>query len=104
MEVRICSKADGLSVYTGVAFIRVRSKRFSLLIMRDYMPVLGELEGSLAFRTEQGEEERDHLHGYFMHKNNVFSLLLEDNGNPATGASAESAPATSTTSTGEADA
>lgn len=78
--VRICGRENGLEEYENVHFVRLISKRYNLLIMADYLPIIGELEGSVFFRTEEKEYTREHLKGYFMHKNNEFSLMLEEEG------------------------
>ena len=56
------------------------SKRYNLLIMADYLPIIGELEGDVFFRTAEKEYQRENLKGYFMHKNNEFSLMLKSEG------------------------
>lgn len=78
--VRICSRENGLEVYEKVKFIRVVSKRYNLLIMADYLPVIGEIDGYVFFRDEKEEYRREQLKGYFMHKKNQFSLMLESEG------------------------
>lgn len=80
ITVRICGRDRGLEVFEHVNFIRVKSRRYNLLIMADYMPVIGEIEGSVFFRTGKAEYRRDNLRGYFMHKKNQFSLMLEAEG------------------------
>lgn len=76
--VRICSIENGLEEYEKVHFVRVISKRYNLLIMQDYLPIIGEIEGSVYFRTDDAEYQRDYVTGYFMHKYNEFSLMLKD--------------------------
>lgn len=78
--VKICGKENGLEEYENVNFIRIISRRYNLLIMSDYLPVIGELEGSVFFRTAKREYRRENLKGYFMHKNNEFSLMLREEG------------------------
>lgn len=80
IRVSICGSKNGLEVYENVAFVRVVSRRYNLLIMADYMPVIGEIEGSVFFRTDEEEYRRENLKGYFMHKNNQFSCMLESEG------------------------
>lgn len=80
ITVRICSREYGLERYENVKFIRVVSKRYNLLIMADYMPMIGDLEGSVFFIADGKEYKREHLKGYFMHKKNEFSLMLEKEG------------------------
>lgn len=78
--VRICGKEHGLEEYEKVNFVRVVSRRYNLLIMADYLPIIGELEGDVFFRTAEREYHRENLKGYFMHKNNEFSLMLKSEG------------------------
>lgn len=78
--VRICGRDYGLEEYDRVNFVRVISKSYNLLIMADYLPIIGEVEGSVFFRTSQQEYERTQIKGYFMHKNNEFSLMLKSEG------------------------
>lgn len=80
IRVRICSREKGLEEYEQIHFVRVISKGYNLLIMADYLPVIGEIEGSVFFRDAQEEYKRENLKGYFMHKNNEFSLMLEKEG------------------------
>ena len=78
--VRICSREGGLEEFENVKFVRLVSRRYNLLIMADYLPVIGELEGSVSFLAGNEEYERTRLKGFFMHKNNEFSLMLEQEG------------------------
>lgn len=80
IQVRICGRDHGLEQYDKVSFVRVVSKRYNLLIMADYLPIIGEVEGSVFFRTAEKEYRRENLMGYFMHKNNEFSLMLKSEG------------------------
>ena len=80
INVKICGIENGLEEYEGVHFVRVVSKGYNLLIMDDYMPMIGEIKGSVYFRTNKAEYRRDHITGYFMHKHNEFSLMLKDEG------------------------
>ena len=78
IDVRICGKEHGLEEYEKVSFVRVISKDYNLLIMADYLPIIGEVEGSVFFRTADEEYRREQIKGYFMHKNNEFSLMLKE--------------------------
>ena len=82
--VQICSRERGLEEFKHVKFVRVVSRGYNLLIMADYLPVIGELEGSVSFLAGSEEYERTHLKGFFMHKNNEFSLMLEKEGDGET--------------------
>ena len=34
-------------IIENVRFVRILSKKYNLLIMRDYLPIIGELDGSI---------------------------------------------------------
>ena len=47
MEVKIFSLKNGYEYYDKVKAIRIKSKEYNLLIMKDYMPLIGKIEGEL---------------------------------------------------------
>lgn len=77
IKVQICGVEKGLEEYSKVSFIRIKSKRYTLLIMKDFMPVIGELEGDITISGSEGEIEKKGVCGYFMHEHNNFSLMLK---------------------------
>lgn len=78
MEVRVSSFENGLEVYQNVHLIRVKSAKYNLLIMEDYLPVIGKIEGSVSFVGEEKEYALENIQGFFCHKHNVFSLLIKE--------------------------
>lgn len=79
MEVRVSSFANGLQVYRNIQMIRVKSTKYNLLIMEDYMPIIGEIQGSVSFVGEEQKVDLEDIQGFFCHKHNVFSLLVKEN-------------------------
>lgn len=79
IKVKICDRDNGLEEVDDVAFVRIVSKQYNLLIMADYLPIIGEVEGSISYRTSEREYERNNIRGFFMHKNNEFSLMIKEN-------------------------
>lgn len=81
-EIRACiySIRDGLTEIRNVDFIRIKSKRYGLLIMQDYMPMLGELEGSLAIQAEGQLHRWPQVKGYYIHQKNLFRLMIKESG------------------------
>ena len=79
IKVKICDRDNGLEETDGVAFVRIVSKQYNLLIMADYLPIIGEVEGSISYSTSEKEYERNNIRGFFMHKNNEFSLMIKEN-------------------------
>lgn len=79
MEVRVSSFENGLQVYSNIELIRVKSNKYNLLIMKGYMPVIGEIHGSISIKGEEQDITLDDIQGFFCHKHNVFSLLIKEN-------------------------
>ena len=53
IKVRIFDLEHGLVEYENVKFIRIVSKDYNLLIMEDYMPIIGEIDGSVSINGEE---------------------------------------------------
>ena len=47
IKVRIFDMKQGLTEYENIKTIRIISKDYNLLIMKDYMPIIGEIVGSV---------------------------------------------------------
>lgn len=77
IKAKIVSMESGLLNYENIEMIRIKSKRHTLLIMKNFMPVIGELEGSVEFVFKEYTLLFENLKGYYMHKKNEFSLLVE---------------------------
>jgi hypothetical protein len=79
IEVIIISFQNGFQIYHNTKIIRILSKQYNLLIMVDYMPVVGELDGKLVIVSEEEEVSFENIRGFYVMKNNVFKLLIEEN-------------------------
>lgn len=44
MKVKIFSLSKGLEIIDDVVSIKIKSKDYNLLIMKDYFPLIGEIE------------------------------------------------------------
>lgn len=78
MKAKVVSLLNGLQEFENLEMIRIKSNRHTLLIMQNFMPVIGELEGSVEFIFAKDIIKMDNLKGYYMHKKNEFSLLVEE--------------------------
>ncbi len=58
--------------------IRLISKDHNLLIMEDYLPVIGEVTGMVELVFDNSVVTMDRIHGFYMHKHNHFTLVIED--------------------------
>ena len=77
IHARVIDEEKGLRLITGVSVVRVRSKGYNLLIMEDYLPALGKVDGSVTFLTRDEELHLDGVKGFYKHQHNEFTLLLE---------------------------
>ncbi len=81
MEGRITARIigmDGLKEFEGVSMIRIKSTRYNLLIMEDYMPVIGEIDGAVTIVNGDGEYRTGEIKGFFSHRRNLFSLMIRE--------------------------
>lgn len=67
---------DGdVKLYNNVKFIKIKSEKYNLIIMEDYLPIIGELEGMIEIDFGDENLKLDNVKGYFMHKHNKFNLF-----------------------------
>lgn len=79
ITVKILSIKDGLVEYTNVDFIRIVSKDYTLMIMKDYLPIIGEIRGKIEIQTIENIIKLENIVAYYIHKHNKFNLFLKDN-------------------------
>ena len=70
--------ANGLRVYRDVKLIRIKSSDYSLLIMEDYFPIIGQVNGKIELVSEDSLVDLGKLKGFYVHRNNEFSLLIKE--------------------------
>ena len=68
--VKVLSMEDGLLEYENIEFIRITSKDYNLMIMKDYLPVIGEIKGKVEFQSKEGSVKLENITAYYMHKHN----------------------------------
>jgi hypothetical protein len=78
IEAIIISFRNGSQIYHNVKLIRLLSKDYNLLMMVDYMPVVGEVNGKIVIVSDNEEVTFDHIQGFYVMKNNVFKLLVRE--------------------------
>ncbi len=84
IKVRIFDLKKGLIEYEHIKIIRIISKDYNLLVMQDYLPILGEIEGSVDIKNEDIELNYKDIKAFYMNSNNVFNLMIQGvyNGKP----------------------
>ena len=75
--VNVFELKSGLTVYENVSYVRITSKDYNLLVMLDYMPIIGEIEGKVDIKIPDREISFDNIKASYMNSNNVFNLMIE---------------------------
>lgn len=78
IKEKIVSIEKGLQEYEEIEMIRVKSSDHTLLILENYMPLLGRLDGYVELVFEDKTLRFNDIQGYYMHKKNEFSLLVQE--------------------------
>ena len=76
--VRIFNLSDGLQEIENVQIIRIKSTDYNILIMPDYMPLLGEIKGTIDIESETVSKHFENINAYYVNTNNVFSLVIRE--------------------------
>ena len=79
ITVRIIDEGTGIREIKKVHAVRIQSKDYVLLIMDDYAPTLGEINGRMAILTEDNEEIYDSVRGFYRLKDNEFTFVINTN-------------------------
>lgn len=78
IKVRIFDMKHGLREYENIKIVRIISKDYNLLIMKDYLPIIGEIEGSVDIKNDQVNESFKNIKAFYMNSENVFNLMIKE--------------------------
>ena len=78
MKVRVFDMEHGLVEYDDVKTIRIVSRDYNLLIMKDYLSVIGEIVGSVDIKGENLDLSFKQIKAFYMNSKNVFNLMIEE--------------------------
>ncbi len=78
INIKVLSMKKGLVEYNDVQFIRIISKNYNLIIMKDYLPLIGEIQGKIEIEGLKETIKLQNIVGYYIHKHNQFNLFLRD--------------------------
>lgn len=81
ITARIIDYDTGMKVLQNIRGIRIHSKEYVLLIMEDYVPTLGKVDGKVVFLTSDDEIVYENVKGFYKHQFNEFTILLEKDDN-----------------------
>jgi hypothetical protein len=82
IQAQISSFKEGLQKFDDLNIVRVRGKKARLLIMEDYAPIIGEVDGDVDLIGRESYQTLKNVKGFFCHEHNVFFLLLRENTKP----------------------
>ena len=78
IKVKVFDIRDGMRVYDNIKIIRIISKDYNLLIMKDYFPIIGEIEGSVDIKNDVVNESFKNIKAFYMNSDNVFNLMIKE--------------------------
>ena len=78
IKVRIFDIENGLREYKDIKIIRIISKDYNLLIMEDYLPIIGEIEGSIDIKNDEVNLSCKDIKAFYMNSNNEFNLMIKE--------------------------
>lgn len=80
LTVKLLDIENGFQTFENVRLVRIKSRYYTLLIMRDHMPALGEMEGTLAILTQDREVLLDDVRGFYHLQHNQFTFIRSAKG------------------------
>ena len=78
IKVRIFDIENGLREYKDIKIIRIISKDYNFLIMKDYLPIIGEIEGSVDIKNDEVNLSFKDIKAFYMNSNNEFNLMIKE--------------------------
>lgn len=72
----------GNEMYTigNIRSIKVVDKDYNLLIMRDYLPVIGQINGSVTIEANS-TTHYDNIEAFYALSHNIFNLIIKEHKN-----------------------
>ena len=74
IKVKVFDIRNGMRVYDNIKIIRIISKDYNLFIMKDYLPIIGEIEGSVDIKNDVVNESFKNIKAFYMNSDNVFNI------------------------------
>lgn len=78
MIVKILSLKRGVEVLENVVSIKINSKKYNLLIMKNYTPIIGDINGTIEIQSENSSKKYENINGYYLNIENEFRLMLKE--------------------------
>jgi len=77
-KVKVFDMDNGLTNYENITSVRIVSKDYNLLIMKDYLSILGEIDGSVNIKGDSVDVTLDNIKAFYMNTDNVFNLMIKE--------------------------
>lgn len=78
IEVRIFTLSKELDIIKNVKFIRIKSIEYNLLIMKGYMPIIGDFEGNVDIESLDKTISLENIKAFYINADDVFNLIIEE--------------------------
>ena len=78
IHASVLSLSGGMKTYENVSMVRIVSRDYNILILKDYMPTIGKVKGSVQIVGKDIMESLDDIEGYYVFRQNQFELLIEE--------------------------
>ena len=78
IKVRVFDMEHGLREYEDIKIIRIISKDYNLLIMKDYLPIIGEIDGSVDIKNDDINLSFKDIRAFYMNSENIFNLMINE--------------------------
>lgn len=75
--VNVFELETGLTTYKDCEYIRIIDEKYNLLVMLDYTPIIGEVNGKIGIMYNGQEIHYEGVKASFMNSNNVFNLMIQ---------------------------
>ncbi len=75
--VNVFELETGLTTYKDCEYIRITDEKYNLLVMLDYTPIIGEVNGKIDIMYNGKEIHYEGVKASFMNSNNVFNLMIQ---------------------------
>ena len=78
MIVKVLSLKSGVEVLENIVSIKINSKKYNLLIMKNYTPIIGDINGTIEIQSENSSKKYENINGYYLNIENEFRLMLKE--------------------------
>ena len=65
-------------VHKDAKIIRIKSEKYHLTILKDYLPIMGEIKGNIDFEFIDKTVSLKNIVAYYIHQHNQFKLFIKE--------------------------